>query len=167
MAFHRTDWAPWHGVSSNGPDAGYWRFSSPRGWLSRASPSPSVRFWIAARGFPRRLPPRPRRRLDRQRRCFVWRARLHGAPAPCLASEAPGSRGHGGDVRGEGASRANGVHLPRRRRRAAPACEWRQRVTPHAHHSRRHEAVAAAAAPLFCVLRSAPDAVQSRERPRP
>ena len=36
-------------------------------------------------------------------------ARLHGAPAPCSASVASGSRGHDGDVRGEGASRANGV----------------------------------------------------------
>jgi len=158
MAFHRRDRPPRHGVSSKGPAADAWRFSPPRKLAE--SECPQVRpVLLDCRS---RLSATVASSAETTSRSpasmFRPAARLHGAPAPCPASAAPWSRGRGGDVRGEGASRVNGVHLPRRRRRAAPACELRQRATPHAHHSRRHEAVAAAAAPLFSgpALRSGP-----------
>ena len=162
LVFHRRDRPPSLGVSSKGSAAESWRFIEGIGRRVLAF-QPGRGGWGALLDC--------RSRLFRDG-CLLGRDDVSIASVDVfvrrLACTAPPRRAPpaqrsshavtAGDIRGEAASRVNGVHLPRRRRRAAPACEWRQPATPHAHHSRRHEAVAAAAAPLFSgpALRSGP-----------
>ena len=188
MAFQRTERPPRHGVSAHGTAAEAWRFSArngrrgmafqraPRGWLSRASPSPGWNFWIAARDSPRRLPPRPRRRLDRQRRCFVRRL---ACTAPARRASPARHPSHAVTAGTFGAREPpaptvftfRAARQPGSARRAAPGGKWRRPASPYHHPlprpapslSRLYEPGLRFALPP----RAATGGFQSRERPRP